>query len=78
MISETGDTPTSFLLQEGSLIKAWTQGVPLIGTGGKITLYTPASLAYGEMGFQGIGPNQALKFDIELVKIATPAAPATK
>ena len=52
--------------------------MPLIGTGGKITLYTPASLAYGEMGFQGIGPNQALKFDIELVKIATPAAPATK
>ena len=78
VISETGDTPTSFLLQEGSLIKAWTQGVPLIGTGGKITLYTPASLAYGEMGFQGIGPNQALKFDIELVKVATPAAPATK
>ena len=57
------------LLEPPYLIKAWTEGIPLVGEGGKITLYAPASLAYGESGTRGIGPNQALKFEIEVTKV---------
>lgn len=57
------------LLEPPYLIKAWTEGIPLVGEGGKITLYAPADLAYGEMGTRGIGPNQALKFEIEVTKV---------
>lgn len=31
----------------GSLIEGWKKGIPLIKTGGKIRLYIPPSLAYG-------------------------------
>lgn len=76
--SELESSPESvpMLLQEGALIKAWIEGIPLVGEGGKVTLFTPASLAYGEQGNRGIGPNQALKFDIEVIKVV-PAVPAT-
>lgn len=66
---EQADEAVPMLLQEGMLIKGWLEGLPLIGEGGKITLFTPASLAYGEMGNRGIAPNQALKFDIEVTKV---------
>ncbi|MCC8063029.1 MAG: FKBP-type peptidyl-prolyl cis-trans isomerase [Rikenellaceae bacterium] len=66
----------AMLLDAQHLIPAWLEGVPLIGEGGKITLFTPASLAYGEQGRPGIAPNQALKFDIEVVKVV-PGTPDT-
>lgn len=72
---EKSDEPVAMFLKEPYLIKAWLEGLPLVGEGGKITLYTPASLAYGEQGNRGIGPNQALKFDVEVVKVV-PGAPA--
>ncbi len=78
-----GDTkksgaPQPFLLQEGSLIKAWLYGVTKVGEGGKITLYVPSDLAYGDQGTGGpIGPGMALKFEIEVVKVKkNPAQPA--
>ena len=44
----------------------------LIGKGGKITLWIPAELAYGERGAgQNIGPNQALRFDVELLEVTS-------
>lgn len=57
-----------FPLQEGSLIKGWLEGIPLIGEGGKITLFVPGNLAYPQ-GYGRIAPNQALKFDIEVIKV---------
>ena len=56
------------------VIKGWQEGLPLIKEGGKITLYVPAYLAYGREGIKHrhsyiIEPNDALIFDIELVKI---------
>ena len=55
------------------VIKAWTEGLQLIGKGGKIKLYAPADLAYGDAGAPPmIGPGQPLIFEVELVDIVTP------
>lgn len=52
------------------VIKGWTEGLQLIGEGGKMTLYVPSKLGYGENGTRGIKPNSTLIFDIELVKVS--------
>lgn len=52
------------------VIKGWTEGLQLIGEGGKMTLYVPSELGYGENGKRGIKPNSTLIFDIELVKVS--------
>lgn len=65
------------LLQKSRLIEGWIEGLPLVGEGGQITLFLPGDLAYGEMGTPGgIGPNQALKFDIEVTKVVPGEQPA--
>ena len=48
------------------LITGWQEGIPLIATGGSITLYLPPSLAYGAAGSGSIPPNSILIFDIDL------------
>ena len=68
--SPEGET-VSFPLN--GVIAGWTEGIQLIGEGGKIRLFIPSDLAYGPNGAGGvIGPNAALIFDVELVKV-TPA-----
>lgn len=65
------DNPVDFALNQ--VIKGWTEGMKLIGKGGRISLWIPAELAYGERSAgQGIGPNEALYFDVELLDV-TPA-----
>ena len=64
------DSPIEFALNE--VIKGWTEGMKFIGKGGKIVLWIPASLAYGEKGAgDNIGPNEALYFDIELLDVTS-------
>lgn len=60
------------------VIKGWTEGLQLIGEGGKITLFVPSELGYGENGTQGIEPNSTLIFDVDIVKVnkVAPAADA--
>ena len=51
------------------VISGWTEGMKLVGEGGKITLVIPANLAYGERGPQTIGPNSTLVFDVDLLEV---------
>ena len=53
------------------VIRGWTEGLGLIGEGGKITLYIPAELGYGAQGAgSAIAPNSVLIFDVEVLKVA--------
>ena len=62
------DNPIEFPLNR--VIKGWTEGMKLVGKGGRITLWIPADLAYGQQGAgQDIGPNEALCFDVELLDV---------
>ncbi len=52
------------------VIKGWTEGMKLVGKGGKIVLYIPSDLAYGSHGAgRAIGPNEALEFTVELIDV---------
>ncbi len=62
-----GADPIEFPLDR--VIPGWTEGMQLIGEGGKITLYVPSALGYGERGNQGIAPNSTLIFEVELVEV---------
>ncbi len=77
--TNVGGEPVEFQLT--GVIPGWTEGIQKVNKGGKIKLYVPASLGYGEEGNQGIPPNSALVFEVELIDInapapAAPAAPA--
>lgn len=53
------------------VIRGWTEGLMLVGKGGKITLWIPSDLAYGERGGRSrqIPANEALKFEVEMVDV---------
>jgi len=69
---ERGETAT-FPLDR--VIPGWTEGMQLVGEGGEIMLWIPASLAYGERAVnEKIGPNSTLIFKVELVKVFPAAA----
>lgn len=74
--------PAVFALKE--VIPGWTEGIQKVNKGGKIKLYVPPSLAYGDDPRPGIPPGSTLIFDVELLEINPPAeqpaaaAPATK
>lgn len=61
--------PTTFPLS--GVIKGWTEGVQLIGEGGKIELRVPSELGYRERGTPdgSIPPGATLFFEVELVRI---------
>ncbi|PSK94101.1 FKBP-type peptidyl-prolyl cis-trans isomerase [Taibaiella chishuiensis] len=53
----------------GDLIVGWRAGIPLIAKGGRVTLYLPPSLAYGDKPTGPIPANSILIFTIDLLKI---------
>jgi len=70
--SPAGGTKTFTL---GGLIPGWQKGIPLISSGGKITLYIPPSLGYGSVDVKQnniviIPANSILIFEIDLVAVS--------
>jgi FKBP-type peptidyl-prolyl cis-trans isomerase FklB len=61
----------------GGVIKGWQEALPLMKEGSKWQVYIPSDLAYGPRGAgAGIGPNEVLIFDIELLSVKEAAADA--
>ena len=59
--------PATFGL--GEVVKGWTEGLQLVGEGGKIELLIPSHIGYGPTGGPGIPANAALHFIVELIQI---------
>ena len=68
--------PAEFALNE--VIPGWTEGIQKVNKGGKIKLYVPPHLAYGDDGRPGIPPSSTLVFEVDLLDIVaeSPATPA--
>jgi FKBP-type peptidyl-prolyl cis-trans isomerase FkpA len=66
--------PAEFPLS--GVIPCWTEGVQKIKVGGKAKLVCPSDLAYGDQGRPTIPGGAALVFEVELLDIVKPAAPA--
>jgi FKBP-type peptidyl-prolyl cis-trans isomerase len=72
--------PLDFVLQEGGGIPGMIEGLQKVGVGGKIKLYIPPSLGYGDQGNQVIPPGATLIFEVDVIAAKDapkePAAPA--
>jgi len=59
------------------VIAGWTEGLQKTSKGGKIRLYVPPHLGYGDEGRPGIPPGSTLIFEVDLLDINPPAAAST-
>jgi len=62
--------PAEFQLNQ--VVRCWTEGVQMMGVGGKSMLVCPSDLAYGDQGRPGIPGGATLVFEIELLGITPP------
>ena len=71
--SKHGNTPFSFTVGAGQVIKGWDLGLVGMKVGGMRELVIPSDLGYGAGGAGGglIPPNATLHFTIQLLSIAT-------
>lgn len=66
---KTFDQGTNATFSLTNVITGWKQGLPLIGRGGKITLYIPPGSGYGGTDRGAIPANSVLIFQIYLTRI---------
>ena len=60
--------PATFPVNQ--VIQGWQEILPMMHEGDTWQVYIPSDMAYGESGSPGgIGPNETLIFDIELIKV---------
>jgi len=55
----------------GGVIPGFSEGLQLLGEGGKATLYIPYNLGYGEMAAGPIPAGSTLIFEVELIKVTS-------
>jgi FKBP-type peptidyl-prolyl cis-trans isomerase len=67
--------PAEFALDK--VIPGWTEGLQKTSKGGKIKLYVPPQLAYGDDGRPGIPPGSVLIFEVEVLDVKPPGAAPT-
>ncbi|MBN8877952.1 MAG: FKBP-type peptidyl-prolyl cis-trans isomerase [Sphingobacteriales bacterium] len=60
-------SPVDFNL--GGLVPGWRNVLPLLKAGGRIVLYIPPSLGYGNRPYGSIPANSILVFEIDLVAV---------
>ena len=69
--SRESNKPFGFFLGNGDVIPGWELGLKGMKEGGKRELIIPPELAYGEKGYPDlIGPNETLKFVVELLEVS--------
>ena len=75
VIEEVKADQPAVMMMLNRVIPGWTEGLQLIGEGGKATLYVPSELGYGERGSGTIEGNTPLVFDIQLDSVKHYIAP---
>jgi FKBP-type peptidyl-prolyl cis-trans isomerase FkpA len=66
-VFDQATSPVSFNL--GGLITGWKNTIPLIKAGGRIVLYIPPSLGYGNQAAGTIPANSILIFEVDLIDV---------
>ena len=69
---EVFDENDSIRFRLGQVVQGWQEGLKLVGKGGKINLWIPPHLGYGQQARGKIKANDALVFEVELLDV-TPA-----
>ncbi len=67
VVFDSNDQGVEFFL--GQLIASWQIMIPLIGEGGRMTIYAPSVYCYGSNPIANIPANSCLIFNFELLEI---------
>lgn len=72
--SRDRNTPFTFILGAGQVIRGWDEGFSGMHVGGKRILTIAPDYGYGDQGIGTIPPNSTLVFEVELLNVEKPAS----